>query len=612
MAPSSIRPAYARPGLASLKASVGFSAVRWPPSSWPSCSPEAVCLVLTSSLHSWPSLASAQLPCWAQKPKDEPSNMYDLHNQLVHWATIASEQICIVEAETGRSMTYSHCLSAVQKMRQFLGAQPRNLILTLSGGIADAVLWLSALTGGHMLVPLAPDAADEERARAVSMYKPDVLFVDQPEEAQGFPGASDAKIVTRQACELLIEQARTERVAPLPSVQGHVCLMTSGTTGEPKGVILDAYQIAWTADHVRTSHRLSPADRGLTALPFFHVNGPVVGLCASIMAGSTIVIARKFSRSHFWSWIEGYQVTWASIVPSIVTILLGTSLPAPQAGLPAPLAGLPAFLPGALRFMRTGTAALPATDLRAFEAKFGIPLIETYGLSEAASQVTANPVPPGRHKPGSAGLPVGVALRICRPRAGGDEDLHDVPRGETGEICISGPSVISAYYGNADKESFQNGWFRTGDLGYQDEEGYFFLTGRLREVIIRGGENIAPREIEEVLETYPAVREAAVIGRLDAVYGEQVVAYIVVNGLWSPELAQRLREYAAQRLSAHKVPVDFIAVDALPKNALGKVEHRLLQERDARSSVGAGEASGGVGGLVLARRVGTAQREVIK
>src|SRR6266700_4207025 len=394
MAPSSIQPAYERPGLASLRESVGSSAVRWPPSSWPSCSLEAVCLVLTSSLRSSPSLASAQLPCWAQKPKYELSNtrrrykarakqmilgkgkqemrgqasMYDLYDQLTYWATIAPEQICIVEAETGRSMTYSHCLSAVQKMRHFLGVQPRNLMLTLSGGVADAVLWLSALTGGHMLVPLAPDAAEEERARAVSMYKPDVLFVEQPEEAKStgrFPGASDAQIVTRQECELLIEQARTEHISPLPSVKGHVCLMTSGTTGEPKGVILNEYQIAWTADHVRTSHQLSPDDRGLTVLPFFHVNGPVVGLCASIMAGSTIVIARKFSRSHFWSWIEAHQVTWASIVPTIVAILLGTSLPAPQAGLPA-------FLPGALRFIRTGAAALPATDLRAFEAKFCI------------------------------------------------------------------------------------------------------------------------------------------------------------------------------------------------------------------------------------------------
>ncbi len=376
--------------------------------------------------------------------------MYDLYNQLMHWATIAPEQICIVEAETGRSITYSHCFSAVQKMRQFLGAQPRNLILTLSGGIVDAVLWLSALTGGHTLVPLAPDAPEEERARAVSMFKPDTLFVEQHEEAQDFSAAFAAQVVTRRDCDALIEQARTEHISPLPSVRGYVCLMTSGTTGDPKGVILDGYQIAWTADHVRTSHQLSPTDRGLTVLPFSHVNGPVVGLCASIMAGSTIVIARKFSRSHFWLWIETYQVTWASIVPTIVTMLLGTSLPAPQAGLPT-------FLPGALRFMRTGAAALPATDLRAFEAKFGIPLIETYGLTEAASEVTANPVPPGRHKPGSAGLPVGVSLRICRLRIDGDEVLHDVSRGETGEICISGPSVISAYYGNADKECI-SGW----------------------------------------------------------------------------------------------------------------------------------------------------------
>src|SRR5438128_8232390 len=135
-------------------------------------------------------------------------SMYNLHNQLVHWATSAPEQICIVEAETGRSMTYSHCLSAVQKMRQFLGVQPLNLMVTLSGGIADAVLWLSALTGGHMLVPLAPDAADEERARAVGMYKPDVLFVEQAEEAKGFPGAFAAQIVTRRECDALIEQAR--------------------------------------------------------------------------------------------------------------------------------------------------------------------------------------------------------------------------------------------------------------------------------------------------------------------------------------------------------------------------------------------------------------------
>ena len=171
--------------------------------------------------------------------------------------------------------------------------------------------------------------------------------------------------------------------------------------------------------------------------------------------------------------------------------------------------------------------------------------------------------------------------------------MHDVPRGETGEICISGPSVISAYYGNADQEAFQDGWFRTGDIGYQDDEGYLYITGRLRDVIIRGGENIAPREVEEVLESYPAVREAAVIGRPDPVYGEQVVAYIVADGPLTKDMAQALHEYAGSRLSAHKVPVEFVAVESLPKNALGKVERRLLQAREARSS--AVEAPGEVG-----------------
>jgi acyl-CoA synthetase (AMP-forming)/AMP-acid ligase II len=248
----------------------------------------------------------------------------------------------------------------------------------------------------------------------------------------------------------------------------------------------------------------------------------------------------------------------------------------------------PAFLPGSLRFVRTGSASLPAADLLAFEARFGIPVIETYGLSEAASQVVANPVPPDIHKPGSAGRPVGVALRICYPRTDGRrERLRDVAPGETGEICIAGPSVISAYQDNAGQEAFQDGWFRTGDLGYLDEDGYLFIRGRLREVINRGGENIAPREVEEVLLRHPAVREVAVVGRPDPIYGEQVVAYVAVRSAWSEQMAQELHEYAARRLSPQKVPVDFVALDALPRNPTGKIERRLLRAREqARAALG--------------------------
>jgi acyl-CoA synthetase (AMP-forming)/AMP-acid ligase II len=292
-------------------------------------------------------------------------------------------------------------------------------------------------------------------------------------------------------------------------------------------------------------------------------------LCAPLLVGSTIIIAQHFSRRHFWEWIERYQITWASIVPTILAIMLETEKPA--------------FLPGPLRFVRTASAPLPASQLKAFEAKFGLPVIETYGLSEAASQVTTNPVPPGMHKAGSVGLPVGVSLRICQPRSEpADESLVDVEQGASGEICISGPSVIEGYLDNADEDSFRDGWFRTGDIGYLDLDGYLFITGRLREVIIRGGENIAPREIEEVLLTHPLVRDAAVVGRPDPIYGEVVVAYIVIQGKGGSEMQQRLHLYAAERLSPAKVPVDYVIVSALPRTTSGKVARQVLREQEVQ------------------------------
>lgn len=487
-----------------------------------------------------------------------------LYRSLVRWAAIQPDATFLVEAETGQELTYAHTLAAVNSMRQLLGDTPHCIMLALPGGIVNAVAWISTLSGGHQLVPLSPGATGEEKASLAKKYVPEVLFVEQAQESQGF-ARPHAKVITWQMCDALVEQASF--YGAIEPLEGRICLTTSGTTGEPKGVVLRECQIAWTADHIRTNHGLSSRDRGLTVLPFFHVNAPVVSLCSSLLAGSTVIIAPRFSRRRFWSWIERYQVTWASIVPTIVAMLLETEKPA--------------FLPGPLRFVRTGSASLPAADLLAFEARFGIPVIETYGLSEAASQVVANPVPPGVHKPGSAGRPVGVALRICYPGADAEgETLRDVAAGETGEICIAGPCVIEAYQDNAGQEAFQDGWFRTGDLGYLDEDGYLFIRGRLREVINRGGENIAPREIEEVLLRHAAVREAAAVGRPDPIYGEQVVAYVTVQGAWTEELAQELHQYAAQRLSLQKVPVDFVALDTLPKNPTGKVERRLLRARE--------------------------------
>jgi acyl-CoA synthetase (AMP-forming)/AMP-acid ligase II len=492
-----------------------------------------------------------------------------LYKMLVEWATGQPDAHYLVEAETGRTLTYAQTLAAVNEMRKLLGTSPRRIAIALPGGIISAITWLSVLSGGHRLHPLSPNVTDEEKARIARKNDIDLLIVERAEDAQGF-ATPDATIVTRLDCEALIEQASSH--APIEPIEGSVCLTTSGTTGEPKGVILHERQIAWTADHIRSSHQLTMQDRGLTVLPFYHVNAPVVSLCASLLAGSTVIIAQRFSRRRFWSWIEQYQITWASIVPTIVAILLETEKPA--------------FLPGTLRFVRTGSASLPTADLLAFEAKFGIPAIETYGLSEAASQIVANPVPPGIHKPGSAGRPVGVVLRICIPQSEEQgKSLRDVAQGENGEICVAGPCVIDGYQNNSGAAAFQDGWFRTGDLGYMDEDGYLFIKGRLREVINRGGENIAPREVEEALIHHPAIHEIAAVGRPDPIYGEVVVAYVAARTPWNEKMAQNLHQYAKQRLSPHKVPVDFIAIDALPRTPTGKIERRLLRAREQAHTI---------------------------
>lgn len=490
-----------------------------------------------------------------------------LYRSLAQWAAKQPQATCIVEADTGHECSYAQMLLAVNAMRRLLGDQPQRVIMALPAGILNAVIWISALSGGHHLLPLSPDASEQEKARAVNKHRPTIVFIEQEGAAEQFV-STRACFITSAQCTALFEQAAKWQPENCVPVEGKVYLATSGTTGEPKGVILNERQIAWTAEQVGISHQLTSRDRGLTVLPFSHVNAPVVSLCATLLAGSTVVIARRFSRRNFWSWIERYQITWASIVPTIVAMLLTTDKPD--------------FLPGTLRFLRTGSAPLPAADLRAFEAKFALPVIETYGLSEAASQIVANPLPPAAHKAGSAGIPVGITLRICALAGEGadpERDLQALPTGETGEICVSGFPVIAAYQDNAGSDAFQDGWFRTGDLGYLDEDGYVFITGRLREVIIRGGENIAPREIEEVLLQHPAIREAAAVGRPDALYGEVVVAYVATREPWRSEMKSDLQQFASEHLSAYKVPVDIIHINELPRNHTGKIERHLLRQR---------------------------------
>lgn len=498
-----------------------------------------------------------------------------LARSLANWARLQPGAEFLKEADEDWSITYAGFASAVARLQEALGSSPRVIVLALPGGIPAALVWIAALTGGHRLIPCTPEATERERGLLGRRHSPHVIVVPESGEAAGF-GRRKAKVITSKDLYALVERNGSPtatgqtRSVPVAERSGLLQLTTSGTTGEPKGVVLTEKQIAWTAEQVRSSHHLSSQDRGLCVLPFFHINAPVVSLCATLMAGSSLVIAPRFSLSRFWGWIEEERITWGSIVPTIVALLLSSEKPE--------------CLPGSLRFLRTASAPLPVARHMGFEERFDIPLVETYGLSEAGSQVTANPVPPGQRKVGSVGLPTGVGLRICEPEGLSEPDsqgsrrtLVDVPAGEEGEICVRGPNVIAHYTGHRGASSFQGGWFRTGDLGFQDNEGYVYITGRLRDVINRGGEKVSPREIEEVLLASPLVRDAAVTSEPDPLYGQRIVAYIVVAEPYEEASEQELRHHCLCHLSAYKVPESFYTVPILPRNGNGKLSRKALE-----------------------------------
>ncbi len=483
--------------------------------------------------------------------------------RLDHWADVQPDALFLKDLETGDTLTYQQFRNAVHGLKHRLGDEPRTVALAQLGSSGAAVAWIAALTGGHLLIPCPPEATDDEKARLAASYQPNIAIVPNTEAARGFGGTIEQTITAEELNASLADWAEQTPDGMGPEAAGFVCLTTSGTTGTPKGVRLRADQVAWTADQIRMRHQLTQADRGLCVLPFFHINAPVVSLCTTLMAGGTVIVAPRFSRSRFWNWIEHEQITWASIVPTILAVLLQTERPA--------------WLPGRLRFVRTASAPLPLVQLKAFEKRFGIPVIETYGLSEAAATVAANPVPPEIYKPGSVGLPLGVELRVCFPLDEAQPSLLlDVPEGEEGEICITGPSVIAQYDNGASATSFCGEWFRTGDLGRLDEDGYLFITGRMKDVINRGGEKIAPREVEEILLEHPLVKDVAVVPAPDPIYGQQAIAYIVYHENTGGGSYAGLHEHCARKLSSYKIPSKFITVKELPRTRTGKIQRHLV------------------------------------
>jgi acyl-CoA synthetase (AMP-forming)/AMP-acid ligase II len=324
--------------------------------------------------------------------------------------------------------------------------------------------------------------------------------------------------------------------------------------------LLRADQLAHVAAAVAGHHRLTPADRGYCCLPLFHVNAEVVGLLATLAARACLVLDGKFSRRGFWPLIEQRRITWINAVPAIITVLAMDPPATP--------------IPGRVRFVRSASAPLPPCTLRRFEDAFGIPVVETYGMTEAASMITANPVD-GPRKAGSVGRPAGTEVRVAE-RAG--SGYVPCPAGTVGRVQIRGRGVIREYAQGGPAGAIDpEGWLDTGDLGHLDQDGYLFLAGRSDDVINRGGEKIYPREIEDFLVAQPGVWSAAVIGAQDEVLGERPVAYVVPAGAWRRhEMEEALREACEAALPRPKRPSAFHLVQELPLGPTGKVaRHRL-------------------------------------
>jgi len=339
-----------------------------------------------------------------------------------------------------------------------------------------------------------------------------------------------------------------------------IIIYTSGTTGKPKGCLLTHGNLIANARQISQWLGFTEGDRLLTIMPLFHMNAVSVTTMSALYAGGSTVVSPKFSVSRFWQIISDYQITSFGSVATMLSMLLHTYPDGVPRGLKT----------DQLRFAMCGSAPVPAEVIKRFEETFDCLVIEGYGLSESTCRSTFNP-PDERRRPGSCGKPIGNEMKIV------DDDDREVANGELGEIVLRGENILKGYYRNpeATATAFRNGWFHTGDIGYRDDEGFFYVIDRKSDMIIRGGENIYPREIDEVLYQHPAVAAAATIGVPDQLYGEEVAAFIMLKE-GSEVTEEEVISFCRARLADYKCPKTIRFVAEIPKGPTGKLLKREL------------------------------------
>ncbi|TMG92972.1 MAG: long-chain fatty acid--CoA ligase [Betaproteobacteria bacterium] len=479
---------------------------------------------------------------------------------------------CVLAPEPNAVLTYGDLARVGAELGAYLaheGIPPGSVVsFMLPNGVAAASIFLGAMYAGYIVSPINLLAQDAQLEYTLAHSGTRLIFA-----APEFVGRLRA-LLRRSDNPAPVYPTDPDRVelprqapAPLAAVDPQTPAMlmyTSGTTGEPKGVALSHWNMVCAGRAVVEAQAMTSADRVLSSLPLYHINGQCIATVSPVVSGGSIVMPHRFSVSQWWTLVERYRPTWLNMVPTIIAYLLnGADLTSAQVAACR-----------AIRFGRSASAPLPLEQHRAFEARFGISVIEAMGLTETASVAFANPLEPSRRKYGSAGQPLGVEARIVAA------DGTVLGTGKQGEIELRGDTVMIGYYRNAELTAqavSPDGWLATGDLGYRDNEGFYFITGRRKELIIKGGENIAPREIDEALLRHPAVLEAAAVGIPDPNYGQDILACIVLKPGACCDEAE-LRAHCLAQLGRYKTPRLLRFVAALPKGPSGKVQRLRLLE----------------------------------
>ncbi|MFN2578678.1 MAG: acyl--CoA ligase [Pyrinomonadaceae bacterium] len=464
------------------------------------------------------------------------------------------------------TITYQELAGQVDDLAAYLTKiglrQGDRIAMALPNGLEVIAAFLAASTVGTA-APLNPSYTRDEFKFYLEDTGARVLILPKDNSNEARAAASDRNILIIEAGidergrVQFSSDGRLSGTASAATTNDDIALIlhTSGTTSRPKRVPLSHANLLTSARNVANTYQLTEEDVSLCVMPLFHVHGLVASTLATFATGGTVVVPSKFNPLSFWSTVREQRATWYSAVPTIHQVLLSRARGARPAGAEQ------------LRFIRSCSAALAPQVMGDLESAFGVPVLEAYGMTEAAHQMASNPLPPFERKPGSVGRGTAVEIAIL------NETGKILTSGATGEVSIKGRNVFSGYEGNAEAnaESFSNGWFRTGDQGTLDDDGYLTLVGRIKELINRGGEKISPREIDGALLRHPAVAEACCFGIPDRVYGEGVAAAVVLNEIATEE---ELIAHWRASLSAFKCPTTIYILDSIPRTATGKVQRR--------------------------------------